>query len=89
VHAFLKCSDRVLFIHVREPEEIERLWQSIVAIPCYTLLIRRKGISEKEFGNDSDDSVEKYKYDEIIENNGTIDDLRDAVEHLLQRYNFI
>ena len=77
---------QVLFIHIREPEEIERLKNSIVKMPCYTLLVRRKGVSDKQFNNSSDDRVEEYEYDEVIENNGTLDDLYNTVEVFLRKY---
>lgn len=88
ISRFLESNAEVLFIHVREPEEIERLKNSIIGTPCYTLLVRRKGVSEKQFNNSSDDRVEEYKYDEIIENNGTLDKLYDAVWDLLKKYLF-
>lgn len=83
---FSESDAQVLFIHIREPEEIERLKNSIVKMPCYTLLVRRKGVSDKQFNNSSDDRVEEYEYDEVIENNGTLDDLYNTVEVFLRKY---
>lgn len=60
----------ILFFHIREPKEIERAKKAFGAI---TVLINRKSL-RTEFGNHADDNVEKYKYDYVIANDGTLDD---------------
>lgn len=75
---FLAGEERLMFIHIREPEEIERLKQELGGV-CHTLLVRRAGVSEQKLGNRSDDGVEDYAYDAVIENDGSLDDLRDKV----------
>ncbi len=70
VNKFYKNSDKVLFIHIREPEEIERAKN---AFNAKTLLIKREGLSNIE-SNYSDASVDNYNYDYIIINK-TLEDL--------------
>ncbi|MBQ9313463.1 MAG: hypothetical protein IJ220_00430 [Clostridia bacterium] len=69
--AKFKNSDcEILFIHIREPEEIER---AANAFNAKTLLVKRIGLTNIS-SNYSDANVEKYEYDFIIENT-TLEDL--------------
>lgn len=61
----------ILFFHIREPKEIERAKKEFDAV---TVLIKRKGLLT-EYENHADDNVGKYKYDYVITNDGTLDDL--------------
>lgn len=63
---FLQDDRQILFVHIREAEEIDKFKKS-VNIPCVTLLIRRGSIS-RNWGNASDDNVENYAYDYIYNN---------------------
>lgn len=83
VQTFLESEDQLLFLHVREPEEIERLRKAI-GPRCRTLLVRRSGVSGHPLGNRSDDEVEMYHYDAVIENNGTLADLSAKVKKFLR-----
>lgn len=56
------ASEEIMFIHIREAEEIEKVKQ-YVSIPCITLLITRHQEKEQCWGNPSDDNVENYGYD--------------------------
>ena len=67
--AFLKSTTDIMFIHVREPEEIEKLKNNIPG--TITLLVKRDLIGD--YGNESDDNVENYDYDVIFENNDTLE----------------
>lgn len=64
----LRFNDYVLFIHCREPEEIERIKYAFSAI---SLLIVRKDQETYLFSNSSDEGVVHHKYDSIIFNDGT------------------
>lgn len=66
------ADDGFLFIHSREPKEIQRLVDNM-EYPTITLLIRRA--HDGKYGNHSDDDVENYVYDYVIDNNGTLEDL--------------
>ena len=54
----------IMFIHIREPEEIQRVVDNFSA---KTLLIKREGLKIIDT-NSSDANVENYKYDYIIIN---------------------
>lgn len=61
----------ILFLHIREPEEIKRASKEFSA---KTILIKNNKIKHIT-SNDSDKNIFNYKYDYIIKNNGTIEDL--------------
>lgn len=61
---FNNSSDEIMFIHIREPEEIERV---VHLFKAKTLLIKRIG-QKIITSNNSDASVENYDYDFIIIN---------------------
>lgn len=58
---FLQSDDDILFVHIRERDQIEAFRKS-AAGGCKTLLIERPGMDET-MGNASDDDVDKYCYD--------------------------
>lgn len=71
MRAFYNMGEQeILFIHIREPKEIEKL------VKCYpdviTLLIKRPD-SEHEFSNHADAMVEEYPYDFVVVNNSSLD----------------
>lgn len=68
---FLKDNEEVMFIHIREPEEIERIVSDFNA---KTLLVRNSNVLDIKT-NYSDANVENYDYDFYIENNGNLEDL--------------
>ena len=70
-----------LFVHIREPEEIEKFINTCNLLATrdfdiITLLIKNtnKEISSQSFGNISDDSVDNYKYDFIFNNSRDINE---------------
>ena len=70
------CYD-VLFVHVREPEEIEKLRKYIKddgKVRVITLLIDTS-ILPTASGNHADDEVDNYDYDFIFTNDCDLDDL--------------
>lgn len=70
------CPWLILFIHSREPDEIARF---VKDFGCKTLLVTNKNIKKIE-SNHADAEVANYNYDFHITNDGTLDDLHDAVE---------
>lgn len=72
----------IIFIHCREPEEIQRFVEECNAA---TLLIRRPNYHINS--NAADRYVENFNYDYIIENDGTLEELKDKaalfLEHIL------
>ena len=67
----LLTSDEILFIHMREPEEIRKYlkYATEKQLTCKTLLIKRDELEQKVYGNDADDMVDYYHYDTIYKNN--------------------
>jgi hypothetical protein len=64
---FLQSGERLLFIHIRECEEIKKVKEQFYT-PCVTLLVRREADGPVNWGNKSDDEVENYPYDYIYDN---------------------
>lgn len=74
---FLESDNEVLFLHIREAEEIEKLVRSIRELGgnVATLLIRGRNDANKAWHNVSDDAVENYRYDYIYDNVKSLDEL--------------
>ncbi len=64
VKKFNESDNEIMFIHIREIEEIEKAVKELKAI---TLLIKREGISNINT-NKSDANVDNYDYDYVINN---------------------
>lgn len=80
---FLKANNTdVLFLHIREPEEIERAKQKFNA---KTILLKRNSVKEIK-SNSSDARVNNYNYDITIENNGDMNDLKETVLLFVKNY---
>lgn len=65
----------ILFIDIREPDEIEKIVNVFKSQDIVTLLINNPN-KECNTSNTSDENVFDYPYDWIIENDGTIEDLK-------------
>lgn len=81
-HSHNCVDESVMFIHCREPEEIERFVNECGA---RTLLVKRAAADEIEQSNSSDANVGDYAYDVIVENDGTIEDLGDAARTYIEK----
>lgn len=73
---FLRDGNEILFVHIREGDQIDAFKREVSEIPCVTLLVRRAG---QEYGvgaerNDSDDNVERYEYDYRYDNDKSLTD---------------
>jgi hypothetical protein len=62
----------VLLIDIREPEEIKR---AVEVFGAKTILVRNPNAKKIE-SNHADRNVENYEYDYIIENDGTLEQLK-------------
>jgi len=67
--------DTVLFMHIREPYEIDKI--KLIIPNIKTILINK---DTGKHGNPSDDDVYDYTYDYIIDNNGSLEDLQESVK---------
>jgi len=63
---------KIFFVHCREPEEIQKL-VDYYKEDCMTLLIRSP--RGKVLKNGSDNVVENYNYNHVIDNDGTSEEL--------------
>ena len=81
--------NHVLFVDIREPENIKKVKESFENV--ITVFIDRKE-AEKNLtaGNESDQNVKKFEYDFVIDNNGSILDLRiksrDFLKQIINKY---
>lgn len=77
--------DGVIVFQIREPKEIDKLVNVLESIRfaydmrISTLFVNRLEADGKAYGNSADTDVADYKYGYTIDNNGTIDDLMQAV----------
>ncbi len=65
--AFLESDEEILFAHIREPKEIDKLKAALPGV-CKALLVTRDNHT-KSWGNASDDEVDNYDYDLYYRNN--------------------
>lgn len=63
----------IIFIDCREPAEIKKLCD---ATGAKSILIRREDVENTQTSNHADRDVFEYNYDIVIDNNGTLDDLK-------------
>ena len=77
---FMHSDDDIMFIHIREPEEIEKIKKQL---SVKTLLISNPNV-KLITSNDSDGKVTEFQYDYYIDNAGTLEDLRKKAEDFLK-----
>ena len=70
----------VIFIHCREPKEIQRFVDELGA---RTLLILRDSTLNNEQSNHADSEVFNFTYDYTITNNGTFEELEEKADNFL------
>ena len=70
----------ILFLHIREIDQIESFKKSIDSGKCITLLIQKDtdNLHPASFGNYSDDNTNNYSYDYYYVNNGSLDNLENS-----------
>ena len=80
LEAFRRSDEQLLFVHIREPEEIAR-FRDAAGEECRTLLVTRPALEQARgaLGNRSDDGVAGYQYDRVFVNDGALDALPDKV----------
>jgi hypothetical protein len=83
--AFLEDEkENILFIHIREASEIDKV-KAYIKIPCVTLLITRKQKKNQCWGNPSDDNVSCYTYDYQYNNDKNLKEAKQDFIIFLQR----
>ena len=82
---FLLSENDVMFLHVREPEEIKKFVLATGG-EAKTLLIRGGSrMTKTSYGNAADDSVEQYEYDYYYVNEKTLDEAEGEFCTLLEK----
>jgi hypothetical protein len=72
---FLACDEQILFVHIRESDQIASFVKLMEGHTVLTLLIRRDdGKPVGHYGNVSDDDVESYPYDYYYDNNAPLEE---------------
>jgi guanylate kinase len=76
--AFLESDEELMFLHVREPEEISKFVKASNG-EAKTLLIRGGDrMNKSHYGNVSDDEVENYTYDYYFVNDKSLEEAEKA-----------
>lgn len=78
---FKKSESKYLFIHIREINEIEKIKALLNA---KTLLVRNPRVALIT-SNNSDGNVYNYNYDYIIENDGSLEDLKQKAKEFVSK----
>lgn len=65
---FITSENQIMFVHIREPEEIEKFKNNSKCKTYAVLITPREELQNKVYGNHSDDDVNNYKYDFIFHN---------------------
>lgn len=82
---FRQSDRQLLFVHIREPEQIAR-FRDAAGEGCQTILVRRPALEQARgpLGNRSDDGVNGYDYDHVFVNDGPLDTLPDKVRRFFE-----
>ena len=79
---FLESDEQILFVHIREPWEIEKFVKATDGV-AKTLLVRGGTRSQARiYGNAADDMVENYEYDYYFVNDHSLDETEQLVKEL-------
>lgn len=70
---------KLLFLHIREPEEIKRAVNEFKKYDAKTILVKRDSVKHIT-SNMADENVYNYTYDIIINNNGTLEELEEKAK---------
>lgn len=78
---------RILFLHIREPEEIAKAVNKFKEYDAKTILVKRDSVKHIT-SNMADENVYNYSYDIVIDNSGTIEDLKEKAKYFLSDFLF-
>lgn len=85
INVFKQNNCQFLFLHIREPQEIQRL---VNDFGSKTLLITNKNVKQIK-SNMADANVQNFKYDFIIDNSGTLKELEQKAVKFIKEVNYI
>lgn len=70
---FMQSEEELMFVHIREGEEIEKL-KNWIKTDCITLLVTRQQNAQISWGNASDDNVSSFQYDYVYPNDRSLEE---------------
>ena len=76
---------RMMFLHIREPEEIAKAVDAFKEYNAKTILVKRDSVKHIT-SNMADENVYNYGYDIVINNNGTLNDLEIVAKTFLDDF---
>lgn len=85
---FFCCGDveaKILFLHIREPLEIERAVNEFKEYNAKTILVKRNSVKHIT-SNMADENVYNYNYDIVINNDGNMNDLEVIAKKFLKDF---
>lgn len=87
-YEFERSDDDILFLHIREPDEIRKFMDAIkpsddVLLRDFAMLVRRSA-APKMLGNAADDGVAGYPYDAIFVNDTDLDVAEEKFVHMVE-----
>lgn len=79
----------LLFLHIREPEEIYKVLDFCYSrdIDVNTILVKNSLCADTFYGNEADDNVNMIEYDYEVDNCGTLEDLELEAKKFLNLFN--
>ncbi len=81
---FMENDEQILFVHIREPEEIEKFIKATGGFAKALLVRGGERMKKSHYGNSADDCVENYKYDYYFVNDKTLAEAENAFVALLR-----
>jgi hypothetical protein len=82
VKDFTESNARILFLHIREPEEIEK---AKIAFGAKTILIKRNAVKPIT-SNMADGNVFNYQYDIVVDNNDDKEHLNNIAKNFIEDF---
>lgn len=76
---------RVIFLHIREPEEIAKAVSEFKEYNAKTVLVKRDSVKHIT-SNMADENVYNYNYDIVVDNGGTIEDLKEKAKGFIKDF---
>ena len=82
---FLQSEEQVMFVHIREPEEIARFVETAPE-QIKTLLVTNSNRETAVYGNASDDNVTQYQYDAVYDNRHSLEQTKQIFMDFFQNW---
>lgn len=87
-YEFERSDDDILFVHIREPTEIDKFLAAVkpsdgVLLKDLEILVRRSA-APKSLGNAADDGVAGYPYDAMFVNDSPLDVAEEKFVHMVE-----